>query len=547
MKTLLQKLIALCAVCLVTLSAAAGGHPNYLCFTAGEGGATIKLSKVGSPTTVTIQYQKNGITDSGWTAVDFETATTTGDIITLAANDFVYFRNASNVVTGFSNGTDNYYYFVMTGSIAASGNVMSLVDRNCATTTIPCTNCFNFLFKDCTALTTAPVLPAETLTNYCYQGMFQGCTSLAAAPELSAKTLVDRCYQGMFKDCISLATAPALPATSLAGNCYNSMFSGCTALLTAPELSVKTLMNFCYQEMFRGCTSLTTAPELPATDLAPACYYGMFQDCTSLETAPELPATTLKNYCYAQMFYGCSKLNYVKVGFTDWQPTDATSSWLSGVASTGTFVCPVELGKVTRDISHIPSGWLVIGYDLTVYLTVSSVGWASMYLPFNVTIPTDVDVYYASAASGNAVTLTPITGTIPAETAVIVRAAAGTITFPYTTSTDATPITGNLFEGSSVAKSRTEDVYVLSGASESGNPQFKNYTGDTLGAHKIWLPKSNVPGAGSAIQFRFDDATAITTVPMESSDGALYNLAGQRVGSDYRGLVIQNGKKMWNN
>ena len=34
------------------------------------------------------------------------------------------------------------------------------------------------MFKCCTSLTTAPVLPATTLAEGCYQGMFEGCTSL---------------------------------------------------------------------------------------------------------------------------------------------------------------------------------------------------------------------------------------------------------------------------------------------------------------------------------------------------------------------------------
>ena len=53
-------------------------------------------------------------------------------------------------------------------------------------------------------------------------------------------------------------------------------------------------------------------------------------------------------------------------------------------------------------------------------------------------------------------------------------------------------------------------------------------------------------GGASSIQFRFADATAISTVEMESNDDVLYNMAGQRVSSDYRGIVIKNGKKMFN-
>ena len=34
------------------------------------------------------------------------------------------------------------------------------------------------MFHGCTALTTAPVLPAKTLANNCYAGMFWNCSNL---------------------------------------------------------------------------------------------------------------------------------------------------------------------------------------------------------------------------------------------------------------------------------------------------------------------------------------------------------------------------------
>ena len=41
-------------------------------------------------------------------------------------------------------------------------------------------------------------------------------------------------------------------------------------------------------------------------------------------------------------------------------------------------------------------------------------------------------------------------------------------------------------------------------------------------------------------------STGITSVKAAAQDGAIYNVAGQKVGSDYKGLVIKNGKKFVN-
>ena len=138
--------------------------------------------------------------------------------------------------------------------------------------------------------------------NARFCNLFQDCTALTSAPELPATTLAESCYSAMFSGCKSLKSAPKLPATTLALGCYNSMFSGCTSLTSAPTLSATTLAESCYSGMFYGCTSLTSAPELPATTLANACYQFMFGGCTNLSSvtmsARSDQITSKENCCY---------------------------------------------------------------------------------------------------------------------------------------------------------------------------------------------------------------------------------------------------------
>ena len=239
-------------------------------------------------------------------------------------------------------------------------NCTSLVNAPALPATTLANMCYGGMFEGCTALTTAPVLPATTLVGGCYTAMFSGCTSIATAPALPATTLADGCYMGMFFMCSSLVNAPELPATTLANRCYYNMFSRCTALTTAPELPATTLAGSCYNGMFNGCTALTTAPELPATTLVDNCYTGMFQGCTALTTAPMLPATTLVVSCYNCMFKNCNNLNYMECLATNITATDALKDWLSGVASSGTFVKEYGVEYLTNSPSGIPQGWTVI-------------------------------------------------------------------------------------------------------------------------------------------------------------------------------------------
>ena len=137
--------------------------------------------------------------------------------------------------------------------------------------------------------------------------------------------------------------------------CYACLFSG-TLLTKAPELPATELGYGCYAMMFQWCTVLTQAPVLPATTLTDFCYYYMFENCPSLTQAPELPAGDLVNSCYAYMFQGCTSLNYISVGFYNWEQY-ATDSWLP--ENTGRFVCPQTLidNTTERSTSTVPSSW----------------------------------------------------------------------------------------------------------------------------------------------------------------------------------------------
>ena len=292
-------------------------------FTANEDGSSVSLVCRSDWDTYNswckLDYSMDGKT---WnTYIDPDSSDETlhrGKVINLNKDETVYFRATLGDVEGNPNLNGFGYYdenegfvtkyhnFVMEGSIKADGNIQFLLENTGTKMFVP-DYCYTYMFKNCSALTKAPELPATTLANDCYYGMFQDCSALTKAPELPATTLANGCYSAMFQDCSALTKAPELPATSLASYCYNNMFS--------------------------GCTSLTQAPELPATTLANGCYYGMFG--------------------------GCTNLNNINVNFSAWNPSSATTDWVLNVSSSGTFTCPAELPEEFGG-SRIPTGWTVI-------------------------------------------------------------------------------------------------------------------------------------------------------------------------------------------
>lgn len=123
--------------------------------------------------------------------------------------------------------------------VDCSGDIRTLIDytehENIATE-----NCsFISLFQNCTALKSAPELPAKVLKESCYRQMFEGCTSLEKAPKLPAKELDNYCYESMFKGCTSLTKAPELRATKIMEGCYKSMFEDCKKLISVTMLATE--------------------------------------------------------------------------------------------------------------------------------------------------------------------------------------------------------------------------------------------------------------------------------------------------------------------
>ena len=176
-----------------------------LVFTSQQNGSTIYFNEwnatgAETPTTTGTNASCNGIyykkNNGAWTHWN------RGDInkITLNNRDKLLVRNTNNSLSRTVPMEGVYSVrFKMEGSIAASGNVMAMLNHSSLYTAA-----LYGLFNGCAALTSAPELPATTLAQGCYRSMFYGCTGLTAAPRLPATTLAADCYQFMFYGCTNL-------------------------------------------------------------------------------------------------------------------------------------------------------------------------------------------------------------------------------------------------------------------------------------------------------------------------------------------------------
>lgn len=136
---------------------------------------------------------------------------------------------------------------------------------------------------------------------------------------------------------------------------------------------------------------------------------------------------------------------------------------------------------------------------------------------------------------------------LPRGTAVILNAAPNTYNF-VVTNKEGVKDENNVLRGTDhPVKTTNGDIYYAFTDGDQGYGFYwMNPTGAAFknGAHKAYLPYKNAAGAKGFVGF--DTTTSINDEPHFDTtidESPIYNLSGQRVDKDYKGIVIINGKK----
>ena len=190
-------------------------------------------------------------------------------------------------------------------------------------------------------------------------------------------------------------------------------------------------------------------------------------------------------------------------------------------------------------------------------LTVTSAGLATLYLPFNATIP-DAEFFVVVAVKeivGSTAHLKEVHDVIPAYTGVMIYANEGT----YSLSPSSTPSTENvesLLHGvledtpvTTLVAQECKSIYVLSrGIKEYVG--FKRLSGNGsvtyIPANRAYLPFANSSQV-NFINVSFDDSpTGIDALSISNQGDSdeIYDLTGRKVTAPEKGIYIINGKKV---
>ena len=190
-------------------------------------------------------------------------------------------------------------------------------------------------------------------------------------------------------------------------------------------------------------------------------------------------------------------------------------------------------------------------YIPVVSVTIGSHGWTSLISDKNLNFEgIEGLTAYRAKLSGTTVTLNDVTE-VDANKGIVLRGTANeTYYVPVLASTEANVETD--LKGSATgayAKAVGKYYYVL--ANKNGVEGFYEYTGDAaIPAGKAFFETSSQIAEGKfSIVFADDETDGIRSIEngeLRTENSDYYNLAGQRVGKDYKGIVIVNGKKMLN-
>lgn len=149
---------------------------------------------------------------------------------------------------------------------------------------------------------------------------------------------------------------------NLEGNCF-SLILGDSA---SNNVDLSSYTKPLFYDLFSGCTAISKVSEdfLPATTLSNWCYDGTFYGCTNLIQAPNLLASHVPPLAYEYMFYNCKNLSYIKMMAKtlegNGQGKSPLNKWVTGVASTGTFVKSKDATWDATGESGVPSGWTIL-------------------------------------------------------------------------------------------------------------------------------------------------------------------------------------------
>lgn len=298
-------------------------------------------------------------------------------------------------------------------------------------------------------------------------------------------------------------------------------------------------------------------------------YYGFsYGGSDKLYTVPVTNQSGRGLYTIHNLFNG----NPGNVALQEHQCADATKQYLWSCGSDAyevvnhypyvKFHSAYYDNATTGDVNTVEAGCVLTIKQVDTYpLTVSAAQYASMCLPFSVTLPDGLTAYKVTGVNrsgNNEMTLVALGSSIAANEPVILAGTAGNYTLTINAAESGTLNTDNILTGTSVPRQGINDTYYAlaykaldENDAENKTVGFFQVTTSSMPANKAYLLNSKIPAesqSAMALFFNFDggQVTGINQVDNGSaSDNVYYDLNGHRVLYPSRGIYVKgNGQKV---
>lgn len=190
-------------------------------------------------------------------------------------------------------------------------------------------------------------------------------------------------------------------------------------------------------------------------------------------------------------------------------------------------------------------GFFGFKYSVNEKVTITDAGFATFAASYPVDYSANGLEAYAVKYANGTLTYNKIDGIVPAKTAVLLKGDAKEYTLAAAGGAATTVDTDlKIADGT---KSGANNIYCLAKKTSNGVGFYQVSSDVTIPANKAYLEIATTATPAKYYSIGIGgNTTGIQAIQQNSvkADGIMYSLSGQRVGKDYKGIVICNGKKM---
>lgn len=270
----------------------------------------------------------------------------------------------------------------------------------------------------------------------------------------------------------------------------------------------------------------------------------------------------VKNICYLKAYAATTSstdTRVIKVTATSTEGNSVVVSSLTAPKSSAVVSLTLDPTKEYKVVFEGYDKAISVGADVVLHgvrfipsssssssVTIGDAGFATHASAFAVDYSNrgdGLEAYSVSySSSSKELTYTPINGVVETGKAVILK---GKGDYVLEASSETATVKETGLETSNGETKGNGNIYCL--ANKSKGVGFYQVSSDvTIPANKAYLV---IPSTNSAKYYSIGiggNTTGIQAIHQNSvkADGIMYSLSGQRVGKDYKGIVICNGKKM---